>query len=67
MKAVNEGMGNKQKRSNEAEIKSKNKNVGDIYRDISDLSNACERRKELRELRERGCFKHQHMLSLQEV
>ena len=60
-------MGNKYKRSNEAEIKSKNKNVGDIYRDVSDFSNACERRKELRKLRETGCFKYQRMLSLQGV
>jgi len=41
-------MGNSYKRSNEAEIKSKIKNVGDIYRDISDFKNACESRKELR-------------------
>jgi len=43
-------MGNNYKRSNDAEIKSKNKTVGDIYRDISDFRNACERTKELRKL-----------------
>jgi len=60
-------MGNNYKRSNEAEIKSENKIVGDIYRDISDFENVCECRKELRKLREKGCFKHQLMSSLQEV
>ena len=30
-------MGNNYKRGNEAETKSKNKNVRDIYRDISDF------------------------------
>ena len=43
-------MGNNYKRSNEAETNSKNKNVRDIYRDISAFKNAWERRKELSKL-----------------
>jgi hypothetical protein len=43
--------------------KGKNKNFRDIYRDISDFKNACERRKELRKLRERGSCQYQQMLS----
>jgi hypothetical protein len=37
-----EKMDNNYKRSKEAETKSNNKNVGEIYRDISEFKNVCE-------------------------